>query len=62
MTIKDRRTAALLTQQALAAAAGMNIRQIQKLESGEIRPENLTLQNAIRLADALGVQPRDLLE
>lgn len=50
-----------ITQKALAAAAGINIRQIQKLESGEIRAENLTLKNALALAAALGVEPKDLI-
>lgn len=50
-----------LTQKSLAAAAGINYRQIQKLESGEIKPENITLKNALALADALGVEPKDLI-
>ena len=50
-----------LTQKSLASAAGINLRQIQKLESGEINPENLTLKNAIALASALGVEPKDLI-
>jgi len=55
------RKAAGLTQSALADAAGMNIRQIQKLESGEIQIDNITLRNGLRLADALGVNPYDLI-
>ena len=50
-----------LTQQTLADAAGVNIRQIQKMESGEILAENITLGTAIRLAKALGVEPADLI-
>lgn len=50
-----------LTQKSLAAEAGINLRQIQKLESGEIKPENITLKNAIALAAALGVEPKDLI-
>lgn len=50
-----------LTQQALAFAAGVNIRQIQKLEAGEIRLGNLTLANAAKLADALGISMEALL-
>lgn len=61
MTIKELRTAAGLTQVQLAAAAGINIRQVQKIESGEIHIENLTLGNAVRLASALGVRAEDLL-
>ena len=49
-----------LTQAALAEGAGMNIRKIQKLESGEQRIETVSLA-ALRIADFLGVQPRDLI-
>lgn len=55
------RKAQKLTQEALAEAAGVNIRQIQKMESGEIQPENITLGTALRLAKALGVEPADLI-
>lgn len=61
MTLRQLRSDAGLTQRALADAAEINIRQIQKIEAGDIRPENLTLGTAVRLADALGVEPKDLL-
>lgn len=61
MTIRELRTAAGLTQAQLAEASGVNIRQIQKIESGEIRTENITLGNAIKLARALGAQPEALI-
>jgi DNA-binding XRE family transcriptional regulator len=52
-----------LTQSKLAELSGINIRQIQKLEAGEINPENMTLSNALRLANALNLSnPVDLLE
>ena len=60
--IKDLRSRKGLTQKTLAAVAGINIRQIQKIEAGEIRIENLTLGNAKKLATALGVQIEALLE
>lgn len=50
-----------LTQQTLAKVAGVNVRQIQKLEASEIRLGNLTLANASRLASALGVTMEELL-
>lgn len=62
MNIRDRRQAAGLTQRVLAAAAEMNIRQIQKLEAGEIQIGNITLANAKRLADAFGCKIEDLLD
>lgn len=56
------RTAANLSQQQLAARSGVNIRQIQRIESGEILPENLTARTLFLLADALHVDARDLLQ
>ena len=61
-SLKELRKAAGLTQQGLANAIGANISQIQKLESGERSLENITLKNGIALAEALGVDPQDLLE
>lgn len=54
------RTCAGLTQQALSASSGVNIRQIQRVESGESEAGNLTLRNAVAIADALGADVRDL--
>jgi DNA-binding XRE family transcriptional regulator len=52
-----------LTQSKLSELSGINIRQIQKLEAGEINPENITLINAIHLASAFGIDnPSDLLD
>lgn len=60
--LKRLRIDAGLTQAQLAEAAGVNIRQIQKIEAGEIQIGNVTLQNAARLAAALGVTIESLLE
>ena len=62
MALQSLRAAAGLTQKQLAEAAGVNIRQIQKIEAGEIQIGNVTLQNAVRLAEALGVTIESLLE
>ena len=56
------RLAAGLTQAQLAAASGVNPRQIQRVESGASKAENLTLKNAVALAAALGVGVEDLIE
>lgn len=61
MTIRDARLAAGMTQRQLAEASQINVRQIQKIESGEIRTENLTLGNVLRLSAALGVMPEQLI-
>lgn len=50
-----------MTQTALAEASGVNPRQIQKIESGDILAENVTARNLIAIADALGVDIKDLL-
>lgn len=50
-----------LTQQALADKAGVGLRLIQKVEGGEAQAGNLTAQNLLSIADALGVDPRRLL-
>ncbi len=55
------RRSADLTQQQLAVAAGVNIRQIQRVEIGEAEAGNLTAHNLIALADALGVDPKELI-
>lgn len=51
-----------LGQRELADASGVNIRQIQGLESETLKMENISLKNALRLADALGIEPRELLD
>ena len=50
-----------LTQKELASKSGVNIRQIQRYESGTSGCENMTLKNAISIADVLGCDVRDLL-
>lgn len=62
MILKDRRLELGLSQKALADAAGLNLRQLQKMESGEISLGNVTLKNALALADALGVDVRSLIK
>ena len=50
-----------MTQKELAEKSGVNIRQIQKYESGEYETGNMTLKNAIALAKALDCEVKDLL-
>lgn len=50
-----------MTQAELAAKSGVNIRQIQKVEGGEVPAGNMTAKNLIAIADALGVDARKLL-
>lgn len=50
-----------MTQKELSEKSGVNIRQIQKYESGEYDVGNMTLKNAILLSEALECDVRDLL-
>lgn len=59
---KSLRQAAGLTQQALADIAGLNIRQIQRLEKGDVSPGDMAAKNLFAIADALHIDPRTLIE
>ena len=59
--LRDARIAAGLTQQQLAKLSGVNSRQIQRVERGEAEAGNLTAKNLLAIADALGVDPRELI-
>lgn len=50
-----------MTQAELAQKSGVYSRQIQRVELGEAAAENLTAKNIVALADALGVNVKDLL-
>lgn len=50
-----------LTQQQLASAANVNVRQIQRVENGESSAGNLTARNLLAIADVLDVDPHDLI-
>lgn len=49
------------TQAGLAKLADVNLRAIQKFESGERDIQSASLAVALRIADALNVHPRDLI-
>ena len=55
------RLSAEMTPRELASTSGVNIRQIQKVESGESEAGNMSSKNLIALANALGVDPRELI-
>lgn len=50
-----------LTQADFANRAGLNIRQIQKIENGEVRTENITLKTMQAIAQALNAKIDDLI-
>jgi transcriptional regulator with XRE-family HTH domain len=60
--LRELRKARGLSQKALAEKAGMHWGQVQKLEAGTIRPENITLRTAVQLAAALEIPVEDLLK
>ena len=62
MNLKERRLTASLSLAELGRRCGIHPVTLCRLESGTIKIENITLKNAIRLADALGCEPRDLLK
>lgn len=59
--IKALRRAAKLTQKQLADAVGLDIRNLQRYESGEFDVANMSLSVAVKIADALGVDAKKLL-
>jgi transcriptional regulator with XRE-family HTH domain len=56
--VRRLRASAGLSQEALAERAGLHRTYVSSIERGE---RNLTLENIFRLAEALGVDPRELL-
>lgn len=50
-----------MTQAQLAEKSGVYIRQIQRVELCEAEAGNLTAKNLLSIADALGVDARDLI-
>ena len=57
--IREARRKRLMTQDVLAATAGISQKQLSKIENDEVDPRFSTLR---KLADALGVEPRELLD
>lgn len=55
------RRAAGLTQAQLAERAGINIRQIQRVEGGASSAGNLIAKNLISIANVLEVDPQSLI-
>ncbi len=58
-TLKQARTARMLTVRGLAAAAGVSLAAVHEVETGKRRPRFGTIK---RLSDALGVAPEAIAE
>lgn len=59
--LKSKRTEIGMTQAQLAEASGVNIRQIQRVESGKSSESNMTAKNLLAIADALDIDLHSLL-
>lgn len=51
-----------MTQLQLSNESGVSVYQIQRTEAGDGSIGNMTARNFMAIADALGVNPRDILE
>lgn len=60
-SIKELRVIKGLSQKQLAEVSGMSVSQLQRLEYGERKVENLTVKTAIKLANSLGVDIEELI-
>lgn len=49
------------TLQELAAVSGVNYMKIHQIETGKIKPKNLTVKTALKLSKALDCTPEDLI-
>ena len=61
MALAKLRKDAGLTLHRLAEKSGVNYQKIHQIERGKIKPENITLRTAQKLAAALDCSPEDLL-
>jgi transcriptional regulator with XRE-family HTH domain len=61
MGLAKLRKAAGLTLKELAAKSGVNFMKIHQIEHQKIKPENITLRTAQKLARALNCETKDLL-
>lgn len=60
--LKEIRKEKGMTQQELGDRSGISPKLIARYECGDCNPKNMTLERGIKLADALGVHPRKLIE
>lgn len=61
MGLREKRLEKGLTLQQLAKLSGVHYVKIHQIETGKIKPENIALKNAIKLAKALECSAEDLL-
>ena len=62
MSLRLKRKKAGMTLFKLADASGLNYMHVYRIEIGDIDIERIQLKTAIKLANALGCEPKDLLD
>ena len=62
MGLKDLRAAKGLSRSELAKISGIRYQKIRDIEVGIIKPENIALKTAVKLAAALGCDPAELMK
>jgi transcriptional regulator with XRE-family HTH domain len=58
-TIREQRVRRFMTQEELARAAGISLRQLVRIEKNEVEPHFSTI---LKLAEALKVEPSELVD
>ena len=58
-SVRELRVGKFMTQEELARAAGISLRQLVRIESNEVEPRFSTIR---KLAGVLGVEPSELLD
>lgn len=61
MGLREKRLEKGLTLQQLAELSGVHYMKIHQIETGKIKPANVTLKNALKLAKALECSPDELM-
>lgn len=62
MGLKDLRLTKGLSRTELSKASGVRYQKIRDIEVGIIKPENIALKTALKLATALDCDPGDLMK
>lgn len=61
MGLKDLRAAKGISRSELAKISGIRYQKIRDIEVGIIKPENIALKTAVKLAATLGCDPGELM-
>lgn len=60
MTIRKMRKEKELTLHQLSVLSGVSVTQIQGVETGKIKLENMTVKNFMKICNALNVRPEEI--